>query len=153
MESNRLTIIVINARSCYDRSSEISADIFDCNIRSAVFRFVLLIKHAKNNISNGMKETIEERTVIEKERAKFFRNSKHTVTMDTANELTGHMKRALQIIFVTASRAESRFTSKRNKLQFPTVWASQKSATKRRVTTMNHFVDIFNDGSPWMNPN
>ena len=63
--------------------------------RSKVFRFVLLIKHAKNNISNGMKETIEERTVIEKESAKFFRNSKHTVTMDTANELTGHMKRAL----------------------------------------------------------
>ena len=118
--------------------------------RSKVFRFVLLIKHAKNNISNGMKETIEERTVIEKESAKFFRNSKHTVTMDTANELTGHMKRALQIIFVTASRAESRFTSKRNKLQFPTVWTSKKSATKRRVTTMNHLVDIFNDGSPWM---
>lgn len=64
----------------------------------------------------------------------FFRNSKHTVTMDTANELTGHMKRALQIIFVTASRAESRFTSKRNKLQFPTVWASQKSATKRTMS-------------------
>ena len=94
--------------------------------RSKVFRFVLFIKHAKNNISNGMKETIEERTVIEKERAKFFRNSKHTVTMDTANELTGHMKRALQIIFVTASRAESRFTLKRNKRKYFTTNRSKE---------------------------
>lgn len=39
MESNRLTIIVINARSYYDRSSEISAYIFNCNIRSAEIRF------------------------------------------------------------------------------------------------------------------
>ena len=113
--------------------------------RSKVFRFVLLIKRAKNNISNGMKETIEERTVIEKESAKFFRNSKHTVTMDTANELTGHMKRTKLVVFVSTGRAKTAFTAKGNKFKISTVRTAIHGTTVRRVTTMNHLVDIFND--------
>ena len=54
------------------------------------------------------------------------------MAMNTRNKLTGHMKRTKLVVFVF------------------TVRTAIHGTTMRRVTTMNHLVDIFNDSRTWM---
>ena len=54
------------------------------------------------------------------------------MAMNTRNKLTGHMKRTKLVVFVS------------------TVRTAIHGTTMRRVTTMNHLVDIFNDSRTWM---
>ena len=49
------------------------------------------------------------------------------MAMNTRNKPTGHMKRTKLVVFVT------------------TVRTAIHGTTVRRITTMNHLVDIFND--------
>ena len=65
--------------------------------------------------------------------------------MNTGNELAGHMERTELIVFVATGRAKTAFTAKGNKLKISTVRTAIHGTTVRRVTTMNHLVDIFND--------
>ena len=55
------------------------------------------------------------------------------------------MKRTHLIIFVTAGRTKATFAAERNKLHVAAMRASKKSAAMRMVTTMDHFLDIFDD--------
>ena len=47
--------------------------------RSKVFSFIKFRKHTKDDISDGMKKTIQKRMILKKEDAKFLWNRKHTV--------------------------------------------------------------------------
>ena len=67
------------------------------------------------------------------------------MAMNTGNELAGHMERTELIVFVSAGRAKTTFTAKGNKFKISTVKTAIHGTTVRRVTTMNHLVDIFND--------
>ena len=58
--------------------------------RSKVFSFIKFRKHTKDDISDGMKKTIQKRMILKKEDAKFLWNRKHTVSVDTLNEFNGH---------------------------------------------------------------
>ena len=55
------------------------------------------------------------------------------------------MERAKVVVFVPARRAKTAFTAKGNKFKITTVRTAIHGTTVRRVTTMNHLVDIFND--------
>ena len=81
---------------------------------------------------------------------KFLWDGEDTMSMDAGNEFAGHVERAELIIFVTTSRAKTAVTTKRNKFKVATVGTTVHGATVRRVTTMNHLVDIFNDSRTWM---
>ena len=65
--------------------------------------------------------------------------------MNTGNKLAGHMERTKLVVFVSAGRTKTAFTAKGNKFEIPTVRTAIHGTTVRRVTTMNHLVDIFND--------
>ena len=65
--------------------------------------------------------------------------------MNTRNKLAGHMKRTKLVVFVTAGRAETALAAERNKFKITTVRTAIHGTAKRRVTTMNHLVDIFDD--------
>lgn len=67
------------------------------------------------------------------------------MAMNTGNELAGHMERTELIVFVSAGRAKTAFTAKRNKFKIATVRTAIHSTTVGRVATMDHLVDIFND--------
>ena len=54
--------------------------------RSKVFRFIHLSKHAKDNISDGVKKTAKKRTIIKEKMTQFFRDSKNTVSMNAGNK-------------------------------------------------------------------
>ena len=65
--------------------------------------------------------------------------------MDTGNKFTGHMKRTKLIVFIATRGTKAAFTTKGNKFKFAAIVTGIHGATIRRVTTMNHLVDIFDD--------
>ena len=67
------------------------------------------------------------------------------MAMSAGNKFASHMKRAKLIVFVATGRAKTAFTAKGNKFKISTVRTAIHGTTVRRVTTMNHLVDIFND--------
>ena len=70
--------------------------------------------------------------------------------MNASNKLAGHMKRPLLIVAITTRRAETAFTTKRNKLQVTAVRAAIHCTAIRRVATMKHLVDVFDNRWTWM---
>ena len=113
--------------------------------RSKVFRFIDLEKHAKDDITDRKKETIQKRSVFEEIRTKFFWDSENTMAMNTGNKLAGHMEGMELIGFVSTGRAKAAFTAKGNEFQISAVRTSIHGTTVRRVTTGNHLADIFDD--------
>ena len=67
------------------------------------------------------------------------------MAMNTRNKLTGHMKTTKLVVFVSAGRAKTTFTAKGNKFKISTVRTAIHGTTVRRITTMNHLVDIFDN--------
>ena len=67
------------------------------------------------------------------------------MAMNTRNKLTGHMKRTKLVVFVSAGRAKTTFTAKGNKFKISTVRTAIHGTTMRRIITMNHLVDIFDN--------
>ena len=67
------------------------------------------------------------------------------MAMNTRNKLTGHMKRTKLVVFVSAGRAKTAFTAKGNKFKISTVRTAIHGTNVRRITTMNHLVDIFDN--------
>ena len=67
------------------------------------------------------------------------------MAMNTGNELAGHMERTELIVFVSAGRAKTAFTAKGNKFKISAVRTAIHGTTVRRITTMNHLVDIFDN--------
>lgn len=72
------------------------------------------------------------------------------MAMNTGNKLAGHMERTKLVVFVSAGRTKTAFTAKGNKFEIPTVRTGIHGTTVRRVATMDHPVDIFNDSRTWM---
>ena len=68
------------------------------------------------------------------------------MSVDTGNQLAGHGERAELIVFIATGRAETTLASESNKFHFATVGTGIHGTTMGRVTTMNHLVDIFDDG-------
>ena len=79
-------------------------------------------------------------------KAKFFRDCENTMSVNAGNKFAGHMKRTELIIFVTAGRTETAFTTKGNEFKITTMGTAIHGTAMGMVTTMNHLVDIFNDG-------
>ena len=69
---------------------------------SKVFSFIKFRKHTEDDISDGMKKTIQKRMVLKKVYAKFLWNRKDTVSVDTGNEVTRHTKSTFLVIDVAA---------------------------------------------------
>ena len=67
------------------------------------------------------------------------------MAVNTGNKLAGHMERTKLVVFVSAGRAKTAFTTERNKFKIATVRTAIHGTTVGRVTTMDHLVDIFND--------
>ena len=90
-----------------------------------------------------MKETVKEGTVFEKVVPETVINSKNTVTVLNMDEFKGHTGSAFHGILVSAGRAETAVTSEWDKFKFAAMWTAIHGATKRRITTAQHLIDIF----------
>lgn len=70
--------------------------------------------------------------------------------MGTINEFKGHFCGAVDAVFVTASRAKFRMAAERNKFKFAAVGTAIHGTTVRRVSTVNHLLDIFHNNGTGM---
>ena len=86
-----------------------------------------------------MKETVKERAILQEKITEGRINGKNAMTVSDINELKGHRGSAIHGIFITAGRAETAVTTERNKLEISAV----DTATIRRITTVDHLIDIF----------
>ncbi len=55
------------------------------------------------------------------------------------------MKGTHLVVFVSAGRTKTAFTAERDEFHGVTAGTGKHGATVRRVTTMNHLADIFNN--------
>ena len=78
---------------------------------------VQIEKHTGYDTGDGMKETVEEGTVLKEEVAEVFINGKNAMAVLNADELKRHTGGAFHSIFVSAGRAKAAVTTKRNKLE------------------------------------
>ena len=97
-----------------------------------------------------MKQAVKKRTVIEKEITKIFINGENTVTVLDVNEFTCHGSRAIHRILIAAGRAEAAVTAERNKLELSAVRAAVEGSAIRRITTMDHLVNVSHLSCPGM---
>ena len=100
-------------------------------------------KHAGNNTINGMKEAVKQRTILEEVIAQVFIYCKNTMPVWDTNQLKGHIGSALHGVFVSTGRAKTAVTTERDKFKLSAVRATIHGAAKRRITTVDHFINIF----------
>ena len=53
--------------------------------RSKIFCFIHFCEHVQDYVTNGMKKAVEQSAILEKVGAKFFRDCKNTVSMNTGD--------------------------------------------------------------------
>ena len=90
-----------------------------------------------------MKETVKERAILQEKITDGCINGKNAMTVSDINELKGHRGSAFHGIFITTGRAETTVTTERNKLEISAVGTAIHGTTKRRITTVDHLIDIF----------
>ena len=111
--------------------------------RSEVFGFIHFKEHMGKNAGNRMKKTMKQGSVLKEKITEIFVNGEDTVPVWDINQFKRHGGSTIHRILVTAGGAETTVAAKRNELKFSTVSASIHSTTKRRITTVDHFFDIF----------
>ena len=67
------------------------------------------------------------------------------MSVNAGNKFTRHMERTKLIVFVATGRTETTLATERNEFQTTTMRAAIHGSSMRRIPTMNHLVDIFND--------
>ena len=113
--------------------------------RSKVFSFVNLRKHTKDDISDRMKKTLQERMIIQEKNAKFFGNRKDTVSVAAGNQFAGHTKSPFLMIHVTTGRAETAFTGKGNRFQLATMRTAINGLSVGGIMAVDHTFDVIQD--------
>lgn len=114
------------------------------------FGFVLLVEHVENDTADSLKETVQKRTVFQKERTEILINGKNTVSVSTGDKFKSHTSGTLLRIFDPTGGAKAAFATKGNKLHVVAMRAYVHSAPKGRVATMDHPVHVSNDNRAGM---
>lgn len=97
---------------------------------SEIFGMVQIEKHACDHSGDGMKETVEEGTVLKEKVPEDFVNGKNAMAVLDIDEFESHTGGAFHRIFISAGRTEAAVTAERDKLQFTAVRAAVQSAAK-----------------------
>jgi len=102
-----------------------------------------LKKHMRDYTVHSVKKTVEQRTIIEKEISEIFINGKNAVPMFHIHEFKRHTGSAFHGIFIATGRTKTTVATERNKFPIFTMGADIHSTTKRRITTVDHLINIF----------
>lgn len=92
-----------------------------------------------------MEKAVQEGTVFKKEMAKVLIYSKDTVSVRYIDEFESHVGGTFHGILIATGRAETAVAAEWDKLEVAAFWTAVHSTTIRRVTTMNHLLDVFNN--------
>ena len=91
-----------------------------------------------------MKQAAKEFTVFKKEVTEIFIDGENAMPVSNVNQFEGHVGGAFHRILIPTGWTEAAVTSERNEFKFPTFGAAVHGTTIRRVTTINHLLDVFN---------
>lgn len=72
------------------------------------------------------------------------------MSVGTGNKFKRHMHRTHLIVFISTGRIETASVAKGNMLEFSTMRAAIESPALRVVATMNHLINVLNNGSSRM---
>lgn len=110
---------------------------------SKMLRFIKFAEHAKNDVADGMKKAVEERTIFTEKDTKFFRDGENTMPVNTLNNFERHRSSALDRIEIAAGGTKAAFAAERNKFERTTRRTPIHSTAKGRIAAMNHFFNVF----------
>ena len=96
-----------------------------------------------NNTGNRMEKTMKQSSALKGKITEIFINREDVVSVLNVNQFKRHRCSTFHGILVTARGKETAVVAKRNGLKISTVWAAIHSTTKRRITTVDHLIDIF----------
>lgn len=72
------------------------------------------------------------------------------MTVGTVDELKRHGSSAVNGVHVATGRTKTAVTTERNKLEITTLGAYIHGTAKRRITTVDHLVHVFDNRWTWM---
>ena len=110
---------------------------------SKTLGFIELAEHTEDDITDGMKKTVEQRAISAEEDTKFLRDGKNAMSVNALNDFERHGSSALDRIEISAGRTETAFTAKRNKFERTTRRTPIHSSAVSRISAMNHLFDAF----------
>ena len=61
--------------------------------RSKKFCIIHFVEHPENDITNRVEKAVQKRAVLKEIRTKFFRNRKHTMSVNARDQFGRHMQR------------------------------------------------------------
>lgn len=93
-----------------------------------------------------MEQAVKKGTVLKKKVTELFINSKNAVTMGTLNQIKSHRIGSVLRVFDTTGWTKSAFTAEGNKFEIAAFGTGIHCPTESRVTTVNHLVNVSNDG-------
>ena len=91
-----------------------------------------------------MEKAVQEMPVLQEIPPETLINRKDTVPVRDIDEFKGHIGCAFHGILIAAGRTETAVAAEWDKLEVAAFWTAVHSTTIRRVTTMNHLLDVFN---------
>ena len=92
-----------------------------------------------------MEQAVEEFTVFKKEMTEIFVDGENTMSVSNINQLKGHVGGAFHRILIPTGGTEATVTPEGNEFKFPTFGAAVHGTAIRRITTINHLLDVFNN--------
>ena len=91
-----------------------------------------------------MKQAVKEFTVFKEEMTEIFIDSENAMPVSNIDQFKGHVGGAFHRILIPTGGTETTVTAEWNELEFSTFWAAVHGTAIRRVTTINHLLDVFN---------
>ena len=91
-----------------------------------------------------MKEAVKKFTIFKEEVAEVFIDGENTMPVSNINQFEGHVGGAFHRIFIPTGGTEATVTSEGNEFKFPAFGAAVHGTAIRRVTAINHLLDVFN---------
>jgi len=115
-----------------------------------VSAFIHFMEEPEDHTADSLKKAVKEGAVSEEERAQVFVDGKNEMPVGTVNEFKGHFSRAVNAVFIAAGRAEFRVAAEREEFKFAAVRTAIHGAAVRRVTTVDHLLNIFHNNGAGM---
>ena len=117
---------------------------------SEIFGFVIFMKQTEDNALDCLKKKAEKRSVFQKKVSEFRINGKNTVPVLCIDYLKRHRGSAVNGVLCSTGRTETAVTPEWNEFESTTFRTTIHCTTKRRITAINHAVNIFDDRFAWM---
>ncbi len=108
------------------------------------------MEHMEYDTAYRMEKAVQEVAVFKEKFPQVFINGKYTVPVLYTNYFERHVSSSFHGIFCSTCGAETAVASERDKFKVSAVGTAIHCTTIGRVSTVNHFFDVFQFTGTWM---